>query len=225
MPTQDDPYEYGAAMAGIHQVFRDAVSRTGPLVASVGENPGRRELVGSYLDNVWQLLHVHHQGEDKYLTPLLLERGSDDEVAEAARVGDQHQALMSPLAEVQDRLTAWSTGRAQFSGDALVRATDQLASPLMTHLDNEEQIVVPLAIRYLAASEWNQMPRDGLVSFTGDKLWLIIGLIQEQMPDERVAVMNAHMAPSVAQAWTASGRQRFADEMATLRSQESHQNR
>ena len=95
MTTPLDPYGYIPSMASIHQVFRHAAADAQALVESVG--PGDRErceLVGSYLDNVWRLLHVHHEGEDEYLTPRLVERGTADEAAEATHVAAEHQTLL-----------------------------------------------------------------------------------------------------------------------------------
>ncbi len=142
--------------------------------------------MGSYLDNVWRLLHVHHEGEDEYLTPRLVERGAADEAAEAARVAAEHQTLINALAPAQDALAAWRADPTPATADALVAANARLTDPLTAHLDEEEQIVVPLAIHYLAPQEWNQMPGEGLAAFTGDKIWLVIGLIQEQMPGAMV---------------------------------------
>ncbi len=213
-----DPYGYIPSMASIHQVFRHATADARALVLSVGAGDRERcELVGSYLDNVWRLLHVHHEGEDEYLTPRLVERATDDEGAQAARIAAEHQTLLTALTPAQNALAAWRASPTPETADALVAANARLVGPLNTHLDEEERVVVPLAIRYLAPQEWNQMPGEGLAHFSGDKIWLIIGLIQEQMPAELVVAMNAHMAAPLAQLWSTSGQRQFADYVEALR--------
>lgn len=218
MTTPLDPYGYIPSMASIHKVFRHASADAQALVESVA--PGDRErgeLVGSYLDNVWRLLHVHHEGEDEYLTPRLVERATADEAAEAARVAAEHQTLLKALAPAQDALAAWRADPTPATADALVAANARLTGPLTAHLDEEERIVVPLAIRYLAPQEWNQMPGEGLAAFTGDKIWLVIGLIQEQMPAAMVDAMDAHMPAPLAELWSTSGRRQCAEYLETLR--------
>ena len=53
--------------------------------------------------------------------------------------------------------------------------------------------------------------------FSGDKPWLILGLIQEQMTPDQIADMETHMAPQLAEFWTSAGRPMFAQYVDELR--------
>ena len=69
----------------------------------------------------------------------------------------------------------------------------------------------------MARSGAGELPGHGMKTFTGDKLWLIIGLIREQMTPSQVAAMDAHMPPPVAQFWATSGQTLYTDFVADLR--------
>ena len=49
------------------------------------------------------------------------------------------------------------------------------------------------------------------------RLWLVMGLIQEQMKPEQVAAMESHMPPPVREFWTTQGRSQFEAYVADLR--------
>jgi hypothetical protein len=53
--------------------------------------------------------------------------------------------------------------------------------------------------------------------FSGDKPWLVIGLIQEQMLAQENATMEANMPPPVHGFWVTSGRPMFQHFVAGLR--------
>jgi hypothetical protein len=84
-------------------------------------------------------------------------------------------------------------------------------------LDEEEQIAMPIAAKYINVAEWGELPGHGMANFTGDKLWLIIGLIREQMTPSQLADMDTHMPPPVADFWANSGQHLFTDFVGELR--------
>ena len=88
---------------------------------------------------------------------------------------------------------------------------------LGAHLDEEERRILPLAADYLTVEEWAELPAHGLRSFAGDKLWLIIGLIQEQMPAPAIAAMQEKLPPPVLEFWTTAGRLQFQEFVRALR--------
>src|SRR6202012_3768246 len=95
--TAELPLADTTEMASVHRVFRNALDAVPQLVGPAAGNGERADLVGSYYANVLRLLHVHHEGEDEFLTPLLLERGSPAETAEISRIAAQHAAVREDI--------------------------------------------------------------------------------------------------------------------------------
>ena len=205
-------------MKGMHRVFRDAVSSAIAYIGSTNPQDKQRvELVATYFDNVLRLLHAHHEGEDELLTPRLVQRCTADEAAEVTRVAAQHHDVLGTLNEAEAAIAAWRGAPSLESAVAASTAVAALASPLTSHLDDEEKTVLPIAGRYITAPEWGELPAHGMQHFTGDKLWLILGLIQEQMTPEGISVMEAHMPPPLASFWTQQGRPMFIEFVGRLR--------
>ncbi len=205
-------------MANLHQVFRDALDSAVPLIGSCDPDDGDHvEMVASYYDNVLRLLHAHHESEDVVMTPRLLERCTPEEAAEVQRVANQHESVLGGLETAERKLAAWRSAPSLDSATVASTALVYLNTDLSAHLDDEERTVVPLAARYIYAPEWGEMPSHGMQHFTGDKLWLVLGLIREQMTPAQIADMDAHMPPPVADFWTGQGEAMFTEYVGKLR--------
>ncbi len=204
-------------MAGIHNVFKSALGDAPALVGSAVGRGERPEMVATYYDNVLRLLHAHHEGEDELLTPRLVERATADEAAAASRIAEQHQSVLADLAAAEERLAAFRAQPDAASAATFAAALSVLSASLTAHLDEEERVVVPMAARYINVAEWGELPQHGFASFTGDKVWLIIGLIQEQMTPEQIDDMLAHMPPPVVDLWVTTWQQTFREFVTELR--------
>ena len=206
-----------ADMLAVHQVFRRALPAAGLLVGGVARgDTARSELVGSFYANILDFLHVHHEGEDLIVTPRLLERapGAADLVG---RVAAQHQTVV-PLMETARRLVGpWAASADPEQGAELVHALTALDRELVAHLDEEEAAVLPLCAVHLSPEEWGQLPAHGLGNFGGDKVWLVLGLIRENMTQEQRDEMLAHMPPPAVEMWTTMGSAAFDGFVADLR--------
>jgi Hemerythrin HHE cation binding domain len=204
-------------MIGLHQVFRDALGSAPAFVGQVADgDAARAELVGSYYANVLDLLHGHHAGEDELMTPRLLERVPES-AATIARIADQHQTVLVAVANAEAAVTAWRTDPSAHRRQAAVAALVRLDAELAPHLDEEEHHVLPIAAQCINVAEWGQLPEHGMKSFRGDKLWLILGLIQEQMTPSQKAAMEAHMPPPLLEFWVGPGQLMFQECIADLR--------
>lgn len=204
-------------MVQFHRVFREALAAAAPLVGSASaDDPGRVDLVHGYYFNVLALLHGHHEGEDLLVWPKLIERAPDE--AEMVRaVAGQHDAVLAVLEAAEARLVEWREDPSIDRGAALASALAVLGAELNAHLNDEERLILPLAAQYITAPEWGQLPEHGLKTFTGDKMWLVLGLIREQMRPAQIEQMDAHMPPPVVEFWYASGEAQFQDFVAALR--------
>jgi hemerythrin-like domain-containing protein len=206
-------------MIGVHQVFRDAFGSAVAYIGSADPTDAERvEMVASFYDNVLCFLVVHHAGEDELLTPRLAERGTPEEVAEVERVAAQHHDVHDAIDEARLSLGAWRAAPDLEAATAASIALATLGAALTTHLDDEQETVLPIAARYITMPEWGELPAHGMQHFTGDKIWLVMGLIQEQMSPEQIAMMETHMPPPVAEFWAQQGRPMFTGFVTELRS-------
>lgn len=217
MSTPQAPPADSSDLPRMHRVFRIALASAPDYVGTSPSDPARVELVASYYDNVLKLLDIHHDSEDTLITPLLLDRTSGDDADQIAAIARQHAPVHDALRAAQEKLAAWQQNAGPDTAAAATSALQHLDTLLTEHLDDEERVMVPLAAAHLNAAEWGAMPSHGMANFRGDKLWLILGLIQEQMTPEQIATMESHMPPPVAEMWNTTGRSSFTTFVADLR--------
>ena len=197
-------------MYAVHGVFRDALGAAPRLVGGIDPGDAARvALIANYYENILSFLDAHHDGEEKLVFPLLRERCAGEDALVDEMKG-QHEEAMALLEEALRALAAWPAGDAgsqKATEEALVALGDQLVH----HLDDEEERVLPLAAANLSMEEWGALPGHGMANFHGDKIWLILGLIQERMTDAQRAAMLEHMPPPALDMWTGFGEQAFKD--------------
>lgn len=202
-------------MLSVHRVFRVGFAAA-PQLVSGAPSAERQQLVGSYYANLLEFLHCHHHGEDELIWPRLQERCPEGrEVVD--RLEGQHRAVTSLLDRARTDLSAWQASPSPESGEALVAALTGLGAQLVAHLDEEEANGLPLISSHISPEEYGELPGHALRSFTGDKIWLVLGLIRENMTAEQKAEMLAHMPPPVVDMWTNVGQSAFSAFIAELR--------
>jgi hypothetical protein len=205
-------------MLGIHQVFRDAFGLAPQLVGSVcNDQIDRVDAVASSYANVLALLHVHHEGEDELIWPKLIER-APEQADLVARMQTDHAGLLDALTESERRLAAWREVPDIDRGASLAAAPATLGVLCAAHFDEEERKVLPLAAEVCTVEEWAELPRHAMRSFTGDRLWLVIGLVQEQRPADARDDVADKMPPPVREMWLGGGQAQFEEFITALRS-------
>lgn len=217
MTTAQLPLVDATAMNRFHCIFREALDAVPRFVGGApAEDTDRADLVGSYYANVLKLLHAHHEAEDLTIYPMMVERlpGQIDVIA---RVNAEHEAVLGTLDAAEQAVAAWRVDPSAATRDAAVTALDSLGTILLEHLDHEESDVVPLIGRCINVAEWGLMSATAFQHFAGDKVWLAIGLIQEQLLPSENETMEANMPPPVHDFWVESGRPMFQDFVAALR--------
>jgi hemerythrin-like domain-containing protein len=207
-------------MVRVHQVFREAFALAPQLIGAVAtddvDQVGR---IATYYESVLLFLHVHHEGEDEILWPKLLERCAGD-AAVVNLASDQHKGVLGDLAKAEESLAAWREQPGTDRGAELAAALATLGANLVVHLDNEEKTILPLVEEHLTVDEWHELPAHGMR--TGGQrapqlMWLVIGLIREQMTDAQRAGMDAGMPPPVREFWVNQGESMFLDFIGKLR--------
>lgn len=203
-------------MIAVHDALR-RVLRTAPdVIARVpAGDDDRVAVVASYFANALAFLHVHHEGEDELLWPKLMERVDDRELV--ARIAAQHGDVTGALAEAEATLATWAGSPTVANGEALSASLAELDAVLSPHLADEEAMILPLAAVHISPPEWGGLAAHGMANFSGDKMWLILGLIREAMTDEQRASMLEHMPPPAVEFWTGVGEPQFTSFIATVR--------
>ena len=205
-------------MPAVHEAFRKAFGAVGELVGTVSrENTSRRDLVGNFFDNVIRFLHVHHNGEEVLIWPKLSER-CPDQTAALTQSAEQHQAVVGLMEAAANATKQWSASGSAEDQAAVVDAVVALDAELRPHLDDEETVILPLCSRHITQQEWGQLPGHSLGHFDGDKVWLILGLIRENMTQEQRDHMLANMPPPAVDMWMGMGESSFNELIGELRS-------
>jgi hemerythrin-like domain-containing protein len=204
-------------MTRFHFIFREALDAVPQFVgAARSDDADRADFVGSYYDNVLRLLHAHHEAEDITIYPQMVER-LPEQVDVINRVNAEHEVVLGALETAELAVAAWRADPSSASRDAAVAAMEALKTILLEHLDHEEAEVVPLIGQCITVDEWDAMSGTAFGMFSGDKVWLAVGLIQEQMLAEENTKMEANMPPPVHDFWVGSGRAMFQDFVGKLR--------
>lgn len=200
-----------------HGLFRSAFSEASALVRGVAaQDTARRAAVSSYLDNVLRFLDVHHGAEDELVWPLLQARCPLD-AGLISRMEGQHETIHRVRGRIDPLLSGWSAGGDPGAASALADALEALHAELEVHFGEEEREILPLASRSMSPEEWHALPGHAMAHFTGDKIWLILGLVFEQMSGAQLAATMQLMPAPVIDMWTGSGRAAFEDFIADVR--------
>ncbi len=212
------PLADATAMIRFHRIFREALDAAPRVIGEVAAGDHARAAhVGGYYANVLALLHAHHEAEDDTIFPWMLERLPEH--AELINRGNaEHEAVVGRLEAAEEALVSWRAAPSDGSRAELLSTLDTLGESLIEHLDHEEADVVPLIGQCIDVAEWGAMSANAFQRFSGDKPWLVIGLIQEQLLPTENATMEANMPPPARDFWLGTGRGMFEEYVGALRS-------
>jgi len=187
-------------MIAVHQALLGSLDAAPVLVTKAVEDPERTDAIGSFFENVLEFLHVHHAGEDELIYPRLEERCAENkELLE--RIDEQHTLLYEPMEVAAAAIDAWRVDRSEKRGRSVVDAIATIDQTLRPHLSEEEVTVLPLASAWMSQEEWAELPSHAMRSFRGDKPWLSLGLIMENLGGESREAMLTRMPPERQALW------------------------
>jgi hemerythrin-like domain-containing protein len=202
-------------MVAVHQALRDTLGCAPQLVLGVEAADGDRlGVITNFYDNVLSFLHVHHDGEEQLVFPLLRER-CPDQLDIVEHMATQHAEVTELMQQSTRALGAWAGGASSAQSDAAT-ALSELAGRLDQHLSDEERELLPLCAEHLSVEEWGALPGHALGSFEGDKIWLILGLIRQRMTQAQRDDMLAHMPPPAVEMWNSMGEQAYKNLIAEV---------
>ena len=215
MRKQHEPVTAGTGGAAarempiIHRIFRRQFAEVRGLVPEVSSaDAARVEAVAGHLDFLLEGLHMHHTTEDDHVWPKLLDRaGLDAPLVE--RMAEQHQQIDASVCVVREALSVWRAEPTSESSSTLVARLGEFLGVLEGHLDEEEQVVVPLIDRHLTDAEWQEVGERGFEKFTPAQRWIALGQMVEVATPEEAAMMFGELPPPVKVLWHLMGRRTY----------------
>ncbi|QIQ07250.1 hemerythrin domain-containing protein [Streptomyces liangshanensis] len=143
-----------------------------------GVPPGdikRAKIVATHAEKICLVLHLHHEGEDLVLWPLLLERGGEQTSAIVPTMEEQHHGIETALRDVTELLAAWKESAR--GGELLAASCETLSARLQEHMAMEEERILPLVEEHVTAAEWAQLGEHGLNGTPKQDLPLVLGMV------------------------------------------------
>ncbi len=206
-------------MVIVHRAFRRETRLLAELiaVAEPGDTARARVLAAHFAD-VRLGLHNHHRGEDELLWPPLLGRVGR-EAGVVLRMEAQHERVAATLAAVDTAMGAWAVTAGETERDALVAALAENRSVLLEHLDDEEAELLPLAARYLTASQWQALGDHFVRSTPKTKLLMFLGMVLEDADEGERALMLSSLPAPARFVWSLLGRPLYARAVRRVRAE------
>ncbi len=204
-------------MAIIHQTFRRAYQEAANLVrATPTPSSARVTFLADHIDFGLTMLHHHHEGEDEILYPLL-EARSPEHAARTEEIDHEHEEVRGKIDEAQSACARWRAAPSVDSAEALATSLETLNASLVTHLDNEEREIVPLAAVTVTQKEWDSLGKHGVASIPASKRMIAFGMILESLNDADRAYMLGVLPPPVRLLYRLSGKKAWTKYATTLR--------
>ena len=204
----------------IHRIFRRQFAEVPALVQKVPVHDATRvAAIGDHLGFLLDGLHMHHTTEDDLIWPKLLDRaGLDAPLVE--RMEQQHQQIDVSVTEVRAAMSAWRSEPTSATSSALADHIDEFLLVMEGHLDEEEQVVVPIIDRHLTEAEWQEVGERGFEKFTPAQRWIAMGQLVEVATPEEAAMFFGELPPPVKVLWRLIGKRKYRRYITSVRGQQ-----
>lgn len=138
-------------------VRRDLERLVRALDAVRDADRGRAQELKRGFDNLRDQLTRHHQGEDKWIWPMLADVGVDPELL--ATMESEHHSMAEALAETDAAMGAYaasgSAADATTARDSVLRTQEVVNQ----HLAHEEGELEPVLAPHLVSPEWKEVEK------------------------------------------------------------------
>lgn len=193
----------------IHRIFRRQFAEVRTLLQEVPAHDATRvAAIADHLGFLLDGLHMHHTTEDDRIWPKLLNRtGLDAPLVE--RMEEQHRQIGVSVTEVRAGMSAWRSDPSPATTAALGDVIGEFLVVLEGHLDEEEQVVVPLIDRHLSEAEWQEVGERGFEKFTPAQRWIAMGQMVEVATPEEAAMMFGTLPRPVKVLWHLIGKRKY----------------
>ena len=197
-------------MVVVHRSFRRSCAELPDLLRGLlPEDTARVAMVVDAVRFMLAGLEAHHTSEDEFLWPLLALRTTEQ--AEAiARMEGQHHRLEELVAQVTGALDELAADDLQVLREHVAAQLAELGSVLNAHMDEEEDVILPLAAEYLSVAEWEELGAVSLAKLDKKQLLRAFSaLMATATADERRTLLAKAPLPARV-LWRLSGRRSHA---------------
>jgi hypothetical protein len=174
-----------AMMYVAHHGFRRDLEA---FCAAVQATPVEDRATWKALLRRWELfsisLHHHHQGEDAWLWPVLIERAEASEKQLLVAMENEHAQIDPALEACLTGLRRLAETADEDAHAAIVVRMTATKEAIYRHLAHEETETIALLQRVLAPVEWQVMDEKFKRSFTPGQLTWAVPWIVAELPDE-----------------------------------------
>jgi hemerythrin-like domain-containing protein len=175
----------------VHDMFRRQFKAIAGLVSEVPEgDTAQVAIVAGHVTWMVTFLHAHHEGEDLFVWPKLLERIPEKIDPLILTMEAQHAGLAKALDDLAVKAASWRNTSAIQERDALAGAASELLVLIAEHLGMEEREVLPLIDSYLTEKEWKKVGGSGLKKMSFGQLKVAFGMILDDAGPEQVKIMR-----------------------------------
>jgi hypothetical protein len=194
--SKDRPIEV-RDMAIVHRAFRDGFTEGARLVrAAQAPSEERVRFLADHFDFGIMMLHLHHDGEDELLYPKLIER-VPEHAPMIEEVEHQHELVRTALDAAAAACTKWRERPSPETGEAFAAAIDEANAVAQSHLDDEEQKIVPLAAVTVTQEEWDALGKHGVARIPRNKMPIAFGMLLDPLDAADRAYMKKSLPPPV----------------------------
>jgi hypothetical protein len=174
-----------AMMYVAHHGFRRDLEA---FCAAVRHTPVEDRATWTALLRRWELfaiaLHHHHNGEDEWLWPVLIDRADAEERELLVAMENEHAEIDPALEECSAGFRRLAEAPDEDAQRALVVRVAATQAALGRHLAHEETETIALLQRVLAPEEWAEMDEKFKRSFTPRQLTWAVPWIVDELPDD-----------------------------------------
>ncbi|HVK26114.1 MAG TPA: nitroreductase/quinone reductase family protein [Actinokineospora sp.] len=204
-------------MVAVHRIFRREfrllarVIRTSPPVAVP-----RTEAIAKHLEFIMTALHNHHETEDEFLWPALVERAAPS-AAVTERMEAQHAAVAVHLDRASVLLAQWRVDPGRAVAADLATTLTELSKALIEHLDDEEREILPLVRDHLTSAEWTEFGQKSFDKFPRSALPMMLGQVLEEATPRDVKVFLGELPLPIRLVWRLRGRAQYERYIGAIR--------
>ncbi|WP_168627279.1 hemerythrin domain-containing protein [Cryobacterium sp. BB307] len=195
----------------IHSTLRRLFAEAPGLVRAVADGDHKHTgQVAEHLDDIADMLHTHHEGQDRVLWDRLEQR-SPACVPLVGRMRAQHDEISLLLDRLDLHLTTWRSTAHVDDGQGVAEVLAHLGAVLVQHLAEEEQQIVPIVAATLTQQEWDELAAHRRESTPKNRLLIRLGFLLESIPPEdRDAWMLATLPRVPRVLYTLIGKRQYA---------------
>ncbi|WP_062985339.1 hemerythrin domain-containing protein [Nocardia anaemiae] len=203
-------------MVLVHRVFRREFRLLADIVeATAPTDTEQVTRVSAHAREMLAALHHYHRYKDELILPKLRSAELDSTLLD--RIQTQHGQIDALMRRVDSELSEWEHQGGAETADLLVEGLRRLHAELTEHLRLEEDSVLPIVAETLTASEWAELGKRGMASFSRGRALVFLGHIAEEADEREWSEFVRAIPAPVRLLYRVFGRRGYARETALLR--------